>query len=133
MLDTNVLMHVVNQYPGFRNILKKLDREPDDIVLSSVIAHELHYKIEKQRIGKARLDDLATLMKAYKVIPFNNKAAEVAAKVRVHLEGCGKSISYWDTLNAGHTKALELICVTDNVKEYDRVPGLKVENWLRPK
>ena len=132
MLDTNVLMHVANKVPGYRNIMKRISKqEASEIVLSAIIAHELHYKIERQRIGKARKDDLAELMQAYKVIPFNNNAAELSAKVRVHLEGCGKTIGYWDTLNAGHAKALELICVTDNVGEYDRVPGLKVENWLR--
>ena len=103
-----------------------------DVVLSAITAHELHYKIQKQRIGKARLDALADLMQGYKVIPFNNKASEVSAKVRVHLEGFGKPIGYFDILNAGHAKSLGLICVTDNVGEYDRVPGLKVENWLRP-
>lgn len=129
-----MLMHLANKEPGFRNILKKLNTiDKADIVLSAIIAHELHYKIEKQRLGKARVDDLSELMKPYKVIPFNNKAAEVSAKVRAHLESGGKAIGYWDTLNAGHAKVLELICVTDNVGEYDRVPGLKVENWLRPK
>ena len=134
MIDTNVLMHIANKVPGYRNIVKQLLRhEAAEIVLSSIIAHELHYKIERQRTGKARKDDLSELMKPYKVIPFNGKAAEIAAKVRVHLEGCGEKIGYWDTLNAGHAKSLSLICVTDNVGEYDRVPGLKVENWLRPK
>ena len=132
MLDTNVLMHVVNKAPGYRNIIKQLAKHSTaDIVLSAITDHELHYKIHKQRIGKARIDNLDILMQRHKVIPFNNKAAEVAAKVRVHLEGCGTKISYWDTLIASHAKALELVCVTDNVGEYDRVPGLKVQNWLR--
>jgi tRNA(fMet)-specific endonuclease VapC len=134
MLDTNVLMHIANQEPGYRNILKQLNKhEAADVVLSAITAHELHYKIQKQRIGKARIDDLSELMQPRKVIPFNNKAAEVSALLRVHLENCGTKISYWDTLIAGHAKALDLVCVTDNVGEYDRVPGLQVENWLRPK
>lgn len=133
MLDTNVLMNIANKDAGYRNIIKRLARcEAGDVVLSAIIAHELHYKIYKQKVGKARLDDLADLMSPYKVIPFNNKAAEVASRVRESLEGKGRGMGYWDTLHAGHAKAEGLICITDNVKEYNRVAGLKVENWLRP-
>ena len=133
MLDTNVLMNIANKESGYRNIIKKLQQcEAGDVVLSAIVAHELHYKIEKQRIGKARKDDLAELTKPFKVITFNNKAAEIASKMRVSLESAGNQIGYWDTLHAGHAKSLGLVCVTDNVGEYDRVHGLKVENWLRP-
>ena len=63
MLDTNVLMHVANKEPGYRNISKQLSKhDAGDVVLSVITAHELHYKIQKQRIGKARLDTLADLM-----------------------------------------------------------------------
>ena len=85
----------------------------------------------KSQVSKERLAALAYYLGQFKALPFNARAAREAAAVRVHLEPAGRGIGYADSLIAGHAKALDLVCVTDNVSEFDRVPGLHVENWLR--
>ena len=123
MIDSNTLIHIANKATGYRNIVKRLQAcEKGEVVLSAIVAHELHFGLEQQRLGKARKDDLADLMKPYKVISFNTKAAEVAAQVSVFLDGKGSKLGPYDVLHAGHAKSVGLVCVTDNVGEYSRVP-----------
>ena len=64
------------------------------------------------------------------VIPFDDRAAMEYGKIRAHLERQGTPIGPLDMLIAGHARAEDLILVTNNVKEFNRVPGLKVENWV---
>ena len=133
LLDTNVLLHLANRVTGFRRIVKRIDRldSPEDVAISAITAHEVHYQLLKAKVSKERLAALAYYLAQFKALPFNAKAAREAAVVRVYLEPAGRGIGYADSLIAGHAKALDLVCVTDNVSEFDRVPGLHVENWLR--
>ena len=132
LLDTNVLVHMANQYTGYRRITKRLYRlNPGDAVLSAITAHEIQYQLKKGKASQARLNSLASEFAVFKIIPFNAGAALAAAVVRAHLEETGRKIGLADTLIAGHAKYLGLACVTDNTGEFDRVPGLAVENWLR--
>lgn len=131
MLDTNVLMHVVNFNSGYRRIIKQIERtEKADMVLSAVTYFELTSKIIAAKIGREKAETLAELVGQFKVLPYNAKAAMESARLFVHLERSGKKIGERDTMIAGHAKSLGLICVTNNTHEFDRVPGLKVEDWL---
>lgn len=128
MLDTNVLMHVVNFNPGYRRIIQRTEKA--DMVLSAIAYFELTSKIIAAKLGRDKAETLAELVAQFKVMPFNGKAAMESARMFVHLERSGRRIGERDTMIAGHAKALGLICVTNNVEEFDRVPGLKVEDWL---
>jgi tRNA(fMet)-specific endonuclease VapC len=134
LLDSNVLLHLANRVTGFRRIVKRIDRldAPEDVAISAITAHEVHYQLLKAKVSKERLAALAYYLAQFKALPFNARAAREAAAVRVYLESSGCGIGFADSLIAGHAKALDLVCVTDNVSEFDRVPGLHVENWLRP-
>lgn len=132
LLDTNVLIHLANRVPGHRRILKMIRRHgTDSAVVSAISAYEVHFKLAQKKVSRERLTALAGVAELFKVVPFNRAAAMEAARLRVHLEANGVGIGPFDTMIAGHAKALGLVCVTDNVAEFDRVPALKVENWLR--
>lgn len=131
MLDTNVLMHIVNFNPGYRRIIKRIQRtEKADMVLSAITYFELTAKIIAAKIGRDKAETLAGLVGQFKVQPYNAKAALESSRLFVHLEKSGRKIGERDTMIAGHAKALGLVCVTNNTDEFDRVPGLKVEDWL---
>ena len=71
------------------------------------------------------------LLLVLNVLPFEDQAAIEYGKIRAYLERQGKPIGPLDMLIAGHAKAEGLTLVTNNVKEFERVPGLKVENWVK--
>ena len=67
----------------------------------------------------------------FTVVPFDQASALAAVKVRRELESAGKPIGLLDALQAGQALAMGAVMVTDNVREFSRVPGLEVENWRR--
>ena len=73
---------------------------------------------------------VAAIAEVLKVIPFDSQAAQTYGKLRAELEQGGKPISALDTLIAAHALALGTMLVTNNVAEFTRVPGLRVENWV---
>jgi len=130
MLDINVLVHIVNQRGHWRRTLKAIDQQPAQFCISAVAYFELANMVLAARTGKDKAQKLANLMSTLKVEPFNRRAAETASQLLVHLEKNGKPIGQRDAMIAGHAKQLECICVTHNETEFNRVHGLKVENWI---
>ncbi len=77
------------------------------------------------------LQDIEGLAARMDVIPFDYHAATHFGQVRAELSKMGKPIGPYDSMIAGHARALGLILVTNNIREFKRVPGLRVENWTR--
>lgn len=102
---------------------------PDAIGLSSVTLGELSYGVEKSRSSRNRLV-LESFLPPLEVVPFGAEAAWHYGKVRSMLERQGTPIGALDTLIAAHALALGLTLVTHNTREFDRVEGLRVENWF---
>jgi tRNA(fMet)-specific endonuclease VapC len=102
----------------------------EDVCTSIVVIGEVKYGIERRgskRLG-AQLDRILTALDVEPVeVPTDQRYAEV----RSHLERVGRPIGANDMLIAAHALALDACVVTDNIAEFQRVPGLKVENWLR--
>lgn len=128
LLDTNILSAVVKQpaSPLARRIAM-MSRE--DYCTSLVAACELRYGILKK--GSPNLaEKVNQLLTRVGVLPLKAPVDLHYAEVRVALEKMGQPIGHNDLLIAAHARALELTLVTDNVREFSRVPGLRVENWL---
>lgn len=113
-----------------QNILTRLDhlRRPE-IFLSTVTVSELSFGVENSRFRKANLAALDAFLLDFRVMPFDETAAREAGRVRAELEKKGQRIGAMDTLIAAHAKSLGLPVVTNNVVDFSRVRGLKVENW----
>lgn len=133
MLDTNTCIYLMTGHqPQYQtNILKRLEKlKPDQhLHLSSVVVFELSYGAKKSRWRKANMDLLAEFLLDFIIQPFDEKAAHIAGDIRTALEKKGTPIGAMDTLIAAHAMSLELVLVTNNVGEFARVSGLKVENW----
>ena len=131
MLDTNILVYVLNARPRHGAVLERFDRvEPQDMAVSSITLAELRYGIEKSQRREANRRALYRVLHALNVVPFDAKAAEVYGAMRAAIETAGKPIGPLDTLIAAHALALNLTLVTSNLREFSRVRSLRVEDWI---
>jgi tRNA(fMet)-specific endonuclease VapC len=129
LLDTSTLSHLICQPQG--TVAQRIAEVGEANVLTSVIgACELRYGAAKR--GSRRLTkQVETVLAALIVRPLESDVERIYAAIRVALEKKGTPIGAHDMLIAAHARALDAVCVTDNVAEFKRVPALKVENWLR--
>lgn len=128
LLDTNIVSALLRQPRG--PVAEEIARRGEDtICISILVAAELRYGAAKSGSGElaARVE---TLLSALEVLPLEPPADRHYATLRDHLTRQGTPIGPNDLLIAAHALALELTLVTDNVREFARVPTLRVENWL---
>lgn len=127
MLDTDTCIYAINERPP--KVLQALrEHQADGLGVSAITASELHFGVA--RTGSARnADALRQFLAALEVADFDAAAAEVAGQVRAWLTGQGKPIGPYDSLIAAHAQALDVTLVTNNTREFARVPGLKLANW----
>jgi tRNA(fMet)-specific endonuclease VapC len=130
LLDTNVCVDYLNgRHPTVtRSILK---RSPDDLCVSSIVAAELRYGAEKSAHRQRNHHRLDLFLTEIQCVDFDAVAAASYGRVRAALERRGRLIGAYDMQIAAHALALRLVLVSDNVREFRRVPGLKIENWRR--
>ena len=129
LLDTSILAHLVRQPQG--PVAERIADVGEANVLTSVmVACELRYGAAKR--GNRRLTrQVEAVLGALTIRPLESDIERVYAAIRVALEKKGALIGAHDMLIAAHARAIDAVCVTDNVAEFKRVPALKVENWLR--
>ena len=128
LLDTNIVSDMIRHPMGA--VADKLSEVGEASVCTSVIvACELRFGVHKS--GSNRLQQkLEQVLKVLPVIPLEPPVETYYAEIRTHLERLGTPIGPNDMLIAAHALRLDLTVVTANVREFSRVPNLKVENWL---
>ncbi len=131
MLDTNICIYSIKHKP--EQVFQRLqEHNPAEICISSITYEELVYGVEKsQQIEKNRIA-LMWLLARIEIVDFDSSAAEVYGKIRADLEKKGTPIGPLDMMIAGHAKSLDYTVVTNNIKEFKRIKGLKLENWVEP-
>ena len=105
--------------------------DPADICISAVTYAELVHRVEKSQAVEKNRVALALLLANIEIMDFDSLAAESYGKVRADLEKAGTPIGSLDMMIAGHAKSKGYIVVTNNTKEFERVKGLKIENWTK--
>ncbi len=131
LLDTDICIYLLNQRPGFEAILRHLDgRRQGEVALSAITLAELRFGIAASQRRDVNLAKLELFLVAFEIAPFDAPAATAYGSLRAQLQARGTPIGPLDTLIAAHALALGAIMVTHNVREFGRVPGLTVENWL---
>jgi len=129
MLDTNICSYIIRNRP--ESVKKKLKEveELHEVSLSSIVASELLYGAYKK--GSQKLVEVVKhFIDCFVVYDFDLKAAEEYALIRADLEKKGIVIGAYDLQIAAHARSLSAVLVTNNEKEFLRVEGLKVENWV---
>jgi tRNA(fMet)-specific endonuclease VapC len=130
LLDTNILSDLVRQPQG--RIAARIAAVGEARIFTSIIAAcELRYGAAK-RNSKRLTRQVEAVLGAMTILPFEPGADRHYAAIRSTLERKGTPIGANDMLIAAHARALRAVCVTGNVAEFRRVPGLQVENWLSP-
>lgn len=128
LLDTNILSYVIKDPHG--GVSQRLRVLVDDAICTSIIvASELRYGAMLR--GSANLTaKVEQLLTNILIMPFDSGADRHYADIRVNLEKSGTPIGQNDLFIAAHARAQGMTLVTNNVREFERVPGLMVENWL---
>lgn len=129
LLDTNICIYLIREKPP--EVLRRFgEHTVGDIGLSSITVAELHFGAQKSQRPEGNLQALEQFLLPLTVLPFDQDAAAAYGRVRTVLERRGMPIGSLDTLIAAHALSLDLTLVTNNVREFKRVPDLKVENWV---
>jgi tRNA(fMet)-specific endonuclease VapC len=129
LLDTNICIYIRQNRPA--KVLTRFKRlQPGDAVLSVITYGELFYGAQKSQHRDKALLQLAELIQLLPVMPLPEETARAYGESRASLEAQGQVIGNNDLWIAAHAKACNLTLVTNNEREFTRIPGLKVQNWV---
>uniref|UniRef100_UPI004056AE10 type II toxin-antitoxin system tRNA(fMet)-specific endonuclease VapC n=1 Tax=Candidatus Electronema sp. TaxID=2698783 RepID=UPI004056AE10 len=127
MLDTNMVIYTMKNRP--EQVRRHFKQHQGQMCISSVTLGELIYGAECSQQPERNLADMEAMAARLEVLPFDNRAASHFGQVRAELRRAGQPIGPYDMMIAGHARSLGLILVTNNLKEFIRVQGLRLENW----
>jgi tRNA(fMet)-specific endonuclease VapC len=127
LLDTNIAIFVIRQRPP--NALQVFNRHAGRMALSAITLAELLHGAEKSSRPLPNLAVVEDFCSRLEVLPYGPKAAQHYGQIRAALEAQGTPIGVNDLHIAAHARSEGLIVVTNNRREFDRVPALQVEDW----
>ena len=128
LLDTNICIYIIKQQP-LAVIQRFQSLAVSKVGISSITLSELEYGVSKsERVVQNKLA-LAQFVAPLEIMPYDDLAAREYGPIRAGLEQLGTPIGALDTLIGAHALALNCILVTNNEKEFTRIPGLLIENW----
>jgi tRNA(fMet)-specific endonuclease VapC len=128
LLDTNICIYLIKQRPP--SVLKRFDTyAAGTIGISSITVAELEFGVQKSQYPSQNQQALDQFLLPLVILDFDHEAARAYGKLRAGLETRGRVIGALDMLIAAHALSKGLSLATNNVREFSRVPGLKVLNW----
>ncbi len=128
MLDTNLCIRVLRDRP--QTIRARFNAEADGLCISSIVLFELLYGAAKSARPIENRSEVERFASRLDVLPFDDDAAAHAGDIRAVLARQGRMIGSYDLLIAGHARSRGLVVVTGNLGEFERVEGLRCEDWL---
>lgn len=129
MLDTNICVYIIKNKP--QNVREKLKEfDIGDLVLSSITVSELYYGVYKSEHVEKNLLALEHFLKPFDILEYDIKASVAYGKIRADLEKRGQIIGGLDMMIAAHALSCNMILVTNNTKEFQRVKELRLDNWV---
>jgi tRNA(fMet)-specific endonuclease VapC len=129
VLDTNICIALIRQKPD--KLIKRLtSHKPGDVGISTITVAELVHGAQKSNQTDQNMAALDQFLLSLEVADFDQGAAVIYGQLRSHLEKQGTLIGSMDMLIAAHGLSLEAVLVTNNTREFTRVPNLKVEDWM---
>lgn len=129
LLDTNIISDLVRNPQG--RVAVRIAEVGDAAICTSIIvAAELRFGAAKKR-SERLTDQIERILSVIDIRPFDAPADDAYAQLRAQLEAAGSPIGGNDMLIAAHALAADCVAVTDNEREFSRITGLTIENWLR--
>lgn len=128
VLDTNTLIYF---FKGIGNVADHLlSTPPDDIGIPAIVVFELAVGIRKSSFPQKRTAQLKEFLDIVRVIPFGLEEAQAAARIRADLEKKGLPIGPYDVLIAATALAADATLITHNIKEFQRIDSLRIQDWF---
>lgn len=128
MLDTNIVIYVIKRRPV--EALATFNRHAGQMCISTITLAELMHGAEKSTQPEHNLGRVEDFVSRLEVLVYDHKAATHYGQIRAELERKGTPIGVNDLHIAGHARSEGLILVTNNLREFERVEGLRRENWV---
>jgi tRNA(fMet)-specific endonuclease VapC len=128
MIDTNIAIYTLKNRPA--KVREAFERYKSELCLSSVSWGELVFGAERSVRVEHNLSIIEGFAARLEILPFDSLSAMHFGQLRAELASTGRLIGPYDMMIAGHARSLGLILVTNNIREFERVPGLRVENWV---
>ncbi len=129
LLDTNICIYTINKKPV--EVLSKLKKKASkDIYISSITVAELEYGAEKSNYPERNKVALVEFLSLFQILYFTDGDAFYYGKIRSNLEKRSRIIGTMDMLIASQALFHDLILVTNNTKEFERIENIKLENWI---
>ena len=128
LLDTNICIYVIRRRPT-HVVDRLIAHDPREVAISSVTLAELEFGVEKSTAQIRNRAALELFLAPLQVLAFDAGAAKRYGAIRADLERKGRPIGGLDLMIAAHALAVEAILVTNNPREFTRVPRLRIENW----
>jgi tRNA(fMet)-specific endonuclease VapC len=131
MLDTDTCIALIKRQPP--NLIKRLQAKAvGDVGISSITLAELRFGASKSARRQQNQAALDQFLLPLDIAAFDELAADSYGDVRAELESNGTPIGPLDTLIAGHGLSLNVVLVTHNMREFRRITGLRIDDWLKP-
>ncbi|MQA42207.1 type II toxin-antitoxin system tRNA(fMet)-specific endonuclease VapC [Rugamonas aquatica] len=127
MLDTNICIFTIRNKPA--PVREMFIRQHGLMCISTITLMELFYGVEKSAHPTRNLVEVEGFAARLEVLDFDSNAAAHAGQIRAELARAGTPAGPYDQMIAGHARSRGLIVVTTNQSEFERVPGLRVEDW----
>lgn len=128
MLDTNICIFTIKDKPEAVRVL--FNQHHGQLCISSVTLMELFYGAEKSAVPERNLAVVEGFAARATVLDYDTAAAQHTGQLRAEQAKAGRPIGPYDQMIAGHARSQGLILVTNNVREFERVPGLRIEDWV---
>ncbi len=129
LLDTNICIYIIKQKPP--EVLQRFNAyQVGDLGISSITVAELEFGVKKSKFPQKNQQALEQFLIPLNIVDFDRAAALIYGDIRAKLEKQGTPIGSLDTLIAAHALSLNITLITNNLKEFDRVQNLKLDNWV---
>jgi tRNA(fMet)-specific endonuclease VapC len=129
MLDTNICIYLIKKQP--QTVIERFTSHPvGDLGISAITLAELEYGVFRSSNATRNREALEQFITPLEVAAFGQSATLTYGRIRALLEKRGRPIGSMDMLIAAHALSLEVKLVTNNIREFKRIPGLRVENWV---
>jgi tRNA(fMet)-specific endonuclease VapC len=130
MLDTNTCIYIIKRKP--QDVIERFNKiEISQVGISSITLSELLYGVSKSLKPEQNQMALAQFVAPLEILAYGDEAAQYYGSIRAYLEKQGTPVGSLDMLIAAHTLSLDCILVTNNEKEFNRIPNLKIDNWVK--
>ena len=128
MLDTNIVIYTMKQRPI--EVKEKFNLVATQLCISSISVAELIFGAENSQTPEKNLKIIENFLSRLQILDYGVDAAIQYGNIKAHLKKIGTSIGENDLHIAAHARSKGLILVTNNTKEFERVPALQIENWV---